>query len=156
MLEGGNIILLGSGSGASGLKYLWTPSTALNSNTIANPKASPVTDITYTLKVTSSEGCADTDIVFVKVLLAPVIPNAFSPNGDGINDKWEITSLESYPGCTVDVYNRYGQVIFRSVGYTKPWDGTYQSKPVPAGTYYYIVNPKNGRQQIAGFVDVLR
>ena len=156
MLEGGNITLLGSGSGAGALSYLWKPPTALNSTTIANPKATPTSDIFYTLQVTSREGCSDTDVVFVKVLLAPVIPNAFSPNGDGINDKWDITSLESYPGCTVEVYNRYGQIVYRSVGYSKPWDGTFSNKPVPAGTYYYIVNPKNGRQQLAGFVDVLR
>ena len=85
-----------------------------------------------------------------------VIPNVFSPNADGINDKWIITYLESYPGSSIDVYNRYGQVIFHSVGYNNPWDGTFKGKPVPSGTYYYIVDPKNGRKKITGFVDVLR
>jgi gliding motility-associated-like protein len=90
------------------------------------------------------------------VLKSLVIPNVFSPNGDGINDKWQILYLETYPGSTVDVYNRYGQIIFHSVGYSNPWDGTYKGKPVPAGTYYYIIDPKNGRSKYTGFVDVLR
>jgi len=112
--------------------------------------------MTYTLTVTSDQGCKKSDNVFVKVLKAPLIPNIFSPNGDGIHDRWEIAFLESYPGCTVDIYNRYGQLVFHSVGYSKPWDGTVNGKPVPLGTYYYVVNPKNGRQQYSGYVDVIR
>jgi gliding motility-associated-like protein len=86
----------------------------------------------------------------------PAIPNVFTPNGDGINDKWVIQYLESYPGAVVEIFNRYGSLVFRSVGYTKPWDGTFNGKEMPAGTYYYIINPKNGRKQISGFVDIVR
>jgi len=136
--------------------YLWTPSTGLNNPTIASPVSSPPFDITYTLTVTTDNGCSKSDQVFVKVLKAPLIPNIFSPNGDGVHDKWVIAFLETYPGCTVDIYNRYGQVIYHSVGYSQPWDGTINGKPVPVGTYYYIVNPKNGRQQYSGYVDVIR
>ena len=50
----------------------------------------------------------------------------------------------------------YGQLLFESTGYSKPWDGTFKGSPVPAGTYYYIINPKNGRKQMSGFVDVIR
>jgi gliding motility-associated-like protein len=64
--------------------------------------------------------------------------------------------LESYPGNLVEVYNRYGQVIFSSRGYGVPWDGTFKGKQVPSGTYYYIIDPKNGRLPIKGFVDVVR
>jgi gliding motility-associated-like protein len=85
-----------------------------------------------------------------------VVPNAFSPNGDGINDVWQIKYLETYPGVTVEIYNRYGQILFRSVGYAKPWDGKYKGQNVPTGTYYYIIDPKNGRKKMTGFVDVLR
>ena len=82
--------------------------------------------------------------------------SVFSPNGDGIHDKWVIQYLESYPGCTVDIYNRYGQRLYHSEGYTNPWDGTINGKPVPVGTYYYIVNPKNGRSIMSGYVDIIR
>jgi gliding motility-associated-like protein len=118
--------------------------------------ASPTDDITYTLRVTSEKGCYTTDEIFVKVLKKPTIPNIFSPNGDGVHDTWVIKYLESYPGCTVEVFNRYGQKVFASIGYPNPWDGTVNGKPVPVGTYYYIVDPKNGRKREAGYVDVIR
>ena len=155
MLQGGSILLLGSASG-NGISYLWTPNVAIDSVTRPTPKVSPPDDIYYTLTVTSADGCKASDTVFVKVLKAPVIPNIFSPNGDGIHDKWEIAYLESYPGCTVDIFNRYGQLIYHSIGYDKPWDGTVNGKAVPVGTYYYIVDPKNGRKKVAGYVDVIR
>jgi gliding motility-associated-like protein len=156
VLEGGQIVLQPVVSG-SNLSYLWTPNQYFgSSNTLLSPTVLGVADITYTLTVTGIGGCATSDQVFVKVLKYPEIPNVFSPNGDGINDKWVIKYLESYPGCTVDVFNRYGQLIYHSVGYDNPWDGTYKGSSVPTGTYYYIVDPKNGRKRMAGFVDVLR
>jgi len=115
-----------------------------------------VEDITYTLEVTGEAGCKASDQVFIKVLKAPKIPNIFSPNGDGIHDKWVIDYLESYPGCTVEIFNRYGQRIYHSVGYDKPWDGIINGSPAPVGTYYYIVDPKNGRKIMSGYVDVIR
>jgi gliding motility-associated-like protein len=84
------------------------------------------------------------------------VPNAFSPNGDGINDTWMIQYLDTYPGCTVDVYNRYGQVIFHSTGYSRPWDGRMNGQPLPIGTYYWIIDPKNGRRQVSGSVTIIR
>ncbi len=156
VLEGGSIILHPVVSG-NDLNFLWTPNQYFNgSNTVETPTVNGVADITYLLKVTARGGCADTSSVFVKVLKFPAVPNIFSPNGDGVHDKWVIGYLDSYPGCTVDVYNRYGQLIYHSVGYDTPWDGTIKGKPVPMGTYYYIVDPKNGRKQMAGYVDILR
>jgi gliding motility-associated-like protein len=93
--------------------------------------------------------------MLVKVLKKPVIPNTFSPNGDGIHDQWVIKYLENYPDASVEIFNRYGQPVIKLSNY-KPWDGTYNGKPVPVGTYYYIINPKNGRKQMTGFVDVIR
>jgi len=155
ILEGGNAVLLATASG-NGLTYLWSPPANLNQVAILQPTTTPVDDITYTLKVTSSDGCSASDEILIKVLKTPGIPNTFSPNGDGIHDRWEIKYLESYPGATVEIYNRYGQLIFQSTGYSKPWDGTFRGSPLPAGTYYYIINPKNGRKQMAGFVDIIR
>jgi gliding motility-associated-like protein len=155
LLEGTSIKINGSGSG-NGIKYLWTPNIAIDSPTIATPKVFPSNDIYYYLTVTSGDGCRASDTMFVKVLKLPTVPNIFSPNGDGVHDRWEIQYLSSYPGCTVDIFNRYGQLIFHSVGYNTPWDGTVNGKPVPVGTYYYIVQPKNGREKMSGYVDVIR
>lgn len=155
VLEGGFIVINGKGTG-NNVGYLWTPNTAIADNKVANPKVSPVEDITYTLTVTSAAGCVASDKVFVKVLKMPKVPNVFSPNGDGINDKWVIEYLDTYPGATVEVFNRYGQKVYESVGYDKPWDGTYRGQPLPVATYYWIINPKNGRQQMNGSVTIIR
>jgi len=156
VLEGGQVQLTPALSASAPVTYLWTPATGLDDPTAAMPYASPVADITYTVTVTTDKGCTASDQVFVKLLKAPAIPNIFSPNGDGVHDRWVIQYLETYPGCTVDVYNRYGSLVYHSVGYTTPWDGTVNGKPVPVGTYYYIVNPKNGRSQMSGYVDIIR
>jgi gliding motility-associated-like protein len=155
VLEGGNSVLLTSSSG-NGLAYSWSPTTWLNNPNSAQPTVTPVDDIIYKVTVTSADGCAASDEVAVRVLKAPTIPNTFSPNGDGIHDKWEIKYLDTYPNSSVAIYNRYGQLVFQSKGYSKPWDGTFKDKPLPAGTYYYIIDPKNGRQQMSGFVDIIR
>ena len=101
-------------------------------------------------------GCSSSDDVFVKVLLAPVIPNVFSPNGDGINDVWNIRYLNSYIGASVKVFDRYGKMIFESIGYNTPWDGKKAGKELPVGVYYYIIDPKNGRKAMSGSVTILR
>jgi gliding motility-associated-like protein len=64
--------------------------------------------------------------------------------------------LESYPGATVDVYDRYGMLVYSSIEYAVDWDGTRNGKSLPIGTYYYIVNPKNGRKIITGSVTIIK
>lgn len=156
VLEGGQVTLTPALNVGVPLTYLWTPPTGLNDPTSSFPVASPTDDITYTLTVTTPQGCTASDNVFVKVLKAPIIPNIFSPNGDGVHDRWVIPYLESYPGCTIDVVNRYGQLVFRSVGYATAWDGKVNGKDVPVGTYYYVIDPKNGRSKVTGYVDIIR
>jgi len=138
------------------LQYLWTPNTYLNSDTAAMPQSAPLDDIRYKLSLTGIGNCAVSDSIYLTVLKYPVVPNIFTPNGDGINDKWTIKYLNQYPGCTVDVFNRYGQKVFHSEGYATDWDGTYNGKPLPLGTYYYIINPKNGRNVMNGSISIIR
>ena len=137
-------------------QFNWVPSTYLDSTNIPYPTTTPLDDVTYKLQLTGKGNCTVSDTVFVKLLKAPTIPNAFSPNGDGINDRWEIKYLDSYPGCEINVFDRDGQPVFSSVGYNVSWDGTLKGKALPVGTYYYIINPKNGRQIISGSVTILR
>jgi gliding motility-associated-like protein len=138
------------------LQYLWTPATYLSSDTSVAPKTIPDDDITYKLTLTAEGGCTASDTVHITVLKGPVVPNVFSPNGDGINDTWRIKYLESYEGATVEVYNRSGQIIYRSIGYAVDWDGTYKGSPLPVGTYYYIINPKNNRPIVTGSVTIIK
>ena len=106
--------------------------------------------------VTSSDGCTASANVSVVIIRPPQVPNSFSPNGDGINDTWDITHLERSQNCSLTVFNRYGEVIFKSAGYQIQWDGTYRGSPLPVGTYYYIINPKNGRQIVQGSVTIIK
>lgn len=85
-----------------------------------------------------------------------VIPNTFTPNGDGVNDTWNIQFLNAYLNCSVDIFTRYGQKVYSSIGYAIPWDGTLRGAALPAGTYYYIINLKNGLSPLSGFVALLR
>ena len=139
--------------------YQWSPSTGLNDPTVKNPVASPSVTTVYTLNITDDKGCEASGSVKVTVAGGTSkisVPNAFSPNGDGINDTWVIPNLSAYPGVTVDVYNRYGQLVFHSENNNKNWDGTYNGKPLPMATYYYIIDPKNNEKKIAGSVTIFK
>ncbi len=155
VLEGDDLVLQPQITG-NGLSYLWTPSNYLLKDTVKNAVTRPLADITYTIIATGTGGCKTSDQVFVKLLKSLGIPNAFSPNGDNVNDTWNIQYLENYPGATVEVFDRYGQQVHISYGYKKQWDGTFNGKILPVGTYYYIINPKNGRNKYSGSVTILR
>lgn len=84
------------------------------------------------------------------------IPNAFSPNGDNINDTWNIKGLKDFENCHVEIYNRYGRLVFRSFGYQKQWDGKFNNSPMPVGVYYYIIDLRNGEKPLTGYITLLR
>ncbi len=142
------------------LQYLWTPDTyLLNGNsTIKNPVAVGIKDdITYMLTVTARGGCKRHDDIYIKVLKPPVIPNTFTPNNDGVNEKWLISYLDDYPDCRVEVFTRAGQLVFKSVkGYKIPWDGKRNGKPLPVDTYYYVIEPGFGRDPITGYITLMK
>jgi gliding motility-associated-like protein len=85
-----------------------------------------------------------------------VAPNAFTPNGDGINDTWDIKYLNLYAGCTVEIINRFGNKIFRSAGYPIAWNGKYNELDLPVGTYYYIIKLRSDGKPISGYVTIIR
>ena len=112
---------------------------------------------TYSVTVTDSLGCMTADTVVIRQSFCSniQIPNAFTPNGDGINDTWNIPLLQYFPLCTVTIYSRWGQLVFSSTGYPKAWTAL-QWKPLPAATYYYIINLQNNTSLLSGFVTLLR
>jgi len=139
-----------------GASYLWTPSTYLNSATLASPSGTPLDDIIYNLQVTSDKGCVKTQSVTVKVVRKYIIPNTFTPNNDGNHDFWAIENLEFYPDVRVRVFSRSGQVVFESYGYNKPWDGKFKGQDCPFGTYYYVIETGGGRGPRTGYVTIIR
>jgi gliding motility-associated-like protein len=91
--------------------------------------------------------------LLASVTIRPVV---ITPNGDGINDTWIISNLSAYPGATIDVFNRYGQLVFHSENNSRPWDGTYNGRSLPLATYYYIIDLKNNEKKIAGSVTIFK
>jgi gliding motility-associated-like protein len=155
VLEGGQVVLQAANSGAEA-SYKWTPATSLNRDNILTPIAIPMQDIVYTITATSDKKCETKTTLQVTVIKNPIVPNAFSPNGDGINDVWNIPYLNTFPNVLVQVFDRFGRQLYQSVGYSKPWDGRVGGKDLPIGTYYYIINPEGGRKPIQGSVTILR
>jgi gliding motility-associated-like protein len=137
------------------LSYKWTPAINIDDDKAAYPKANPITTTTYQVEV-SNGVCSAYAQINVKVLLPPVIYNTFTPNGDGINDLWEIPNLKDYPKASVAIFNRYGMQLYNSTGYVQPWNGQYNGRDVPSGTYYYIVKPGNGQKVYSGNVTIIR
>jgi gliding motility-associated-like protein len=82
--------------------------------------------------------------------------NVFSPNGDNVNDTWNIKGITDYEHPVVEIYNRLGRLVFRSFGYRQQWDGTFNGAPLPVATYYYVIDLKNGASPLTGYVLLLR
>ena len=113
----------------------------------------------YTVTITDSNGCSmdvdgiileegDEDCVF--------IPNAFTPNGDGVNDQWIISNLDSYDNYFIQVFNRWGQEIYTGVPGSDPWDGSWNGKIVPTGGYIYIVQIDEIAEEFVGVVMLVK
>ena len=138
----------------------WTPNTAISNVNSFTPTASPEESTFYFLTVKNGT-CTLTDEMLVSIKRPINIPNGFTPNGDGNNDIWEIEFLDQYQDNQVIVYDRSGQVVFKTVGYNNggnAWDGTYKENPVPASSYFYFIDLRNGNENAIyrGAVTVIR
>jgi gliding motility-associated-like protein len=136
--------------------YQWSPSAGLSGDKISSPVVTISDDTKFTVTVTSDKGCSATAQTTVHVLKVPVVPNAFTPNNDGINDTWDIKYLNAYPNAVVEIFSRYGNKVFTSYGYNTPWDGRFNGADLPVGTYYYIISPNSGRKPVTGSLTIIR
>jgi gliding motility-associated-like protein len=84
------------------------------------------------------------------------IVNTFTPNGDGVNDTWQIKNIHDYPNSTVEIFNRNGSRVFYSINYPIAWDGKYNGSELPSGTYYYVIRPDKTSKPLSGWVAILR
>lgn len=137
--------------------FYWAPALYLDDIHALHPRCSATEDITYTLHTLSANGCdVSADEVQVRVFDDLVFRNTFTPNGDGINDRWSIEGLESFPDAQVLIFNRYGMRVFESRGYGKAWDGLFQGREMPAGAYYYTITLSPGKAPYRGSITLLR
>ena len=126
---------------AVGSKILWTPSSVLSDSTAPNPTANPLSTTVFKVTVTDLNGCIATDTVTLVVNPEIHFSSGFTPNNDGKNDTWIIDDIQKFLTALVQVYNRWGELVFSAPpGYPEPWDGKYNGENLPVGTYYFVIN----------------
>jgi gliding motility-associated-like protein len=122
---------------------LWTPSTGLNNTSIINPIATldnQFDSILYTVRVTAAGGCFAEDDIKLKVVRSGpdiLVPSGFTPNGDGKNDILKPITIAISTLSYFSIYNRWGQLVYRTTELEKGWDGTYNGVLQAAGAYVY-------------------
>lgn len=150
--------LTGTASGQN-ISFFWTPGQFLNDPLLLQPLSSPLNEIEYTLHVVSADGCGTaTDIVKVFFYNDIFIPTAFTPNGDGLNDTWDIPALAAYPNFELSVFNRYGEIVFHASKTPKPWDGRFKGLEQPNDVFIYMLklNEPSRPGILKGFVQIIR
>jgi gliding motility-associated-like protein len=141
--------------------YTWWPPDGLSNTGIADPVVNWRQDIQYALKVTNQEGCVGNDSIRIKYYDGPemYIPNAFSPNGDGINDYFRFIPVGIIEYRYFRIFNRWGQEVYSSTNFRIGWDGTLNGQPAPVDTYIWILEGKDLNGQMIsrkGSVTLLR
>lgn len=115
---------------------------------------------TYQTTVTDFVGCQKDTAIVVEITDEPClkfIPSAFTPEGDGYNDVWNIDNIELYPQVDVTIFNKWGGVVFKSKGYNEPWDGTHNGSKLPSATYYYRIKiSENSIDEYNGPITIVR
>jgi len=142
-----NPVITGTISG-----YQWSPVTGLDNPAVADPVATPEGTTTYSLTVVSSEGCKASAGETVGVFYSLLMPNAFTPNGDGRNDLFRVPPLVPVTIRQLAVYNRQGLKVFSTSNPGMGWDGTFNGHPQPAGVYVWEMvydNPLTKRTETA-------
>jgi len=145
-----------------GVGYLWEPAGLLNDAAIANPLATIYADsIFFTVIVTDDKGCKGYDTVKIRTYdgITYYVPNAFSPNGDGMNEIFKPIPVGIVSTELFRVFNRYGIIMFETNRYMNGWDGNYKGIPQPVGNYVWVLKGKgrNGKMiEMRGNVVLVR
>jgi gliding motility-associated-like protein len=141
------------GAGPDPGTFTWAPTTGLKDVNTLTPFASPNETTLYTLTGDIGECMGLTDDVRVIVDTIPIHPTTiFTPNGDGFNDTWQINGIQDFPKSSVEVFNRWGQRVFISIGYDNEWDGTNNGTEVPEGNYFWVILLNRSDLQITNTV----
>lgn len=154
----GSATLGGMPTAPAGSTIIWEPDSWLDQADVEHPVATVDTTTWFFLTVVDTNGCIGQDSVLVRVLPDVEVPSGFTPNGDGHNDTWVLDFAGLFPNLEVHVFNRWGEPLFHSRGYAEPWDGRYDGKVVPMGTYYYVIDLHDERhpEPLTGPLTVIR
>ena len=133
----------------------WYPTIGLSSPNSLITSANPNQTTTYYITLTDSNSCQSIDSVTVTVDIP--VPNAISPNGDGINDFFVIDGIERFNANTIEIFNRYGNIVFSKSPYDNNFDGKSSSGgELPDGIYYYLLNFGVGYEPQTGYILIKR
>ncbi len=146
----GSIYLTADGGS---LSYNYTWSNGYNSYYIEN-----LSEGVYTVTVSDINDCKHIKTITLSAKNRACInpPNAFSPNDDGTNDTWEIKNIENYPGASFEIYNKWGELIYKCEGDCESWNGKFRGKPLPVDSYHYFIYLNNGQKPIVGSVTIIK
>ncbi|MBO0938789.1 gliding motility-associated C-terminal domain-containing protein [Fibrella sp. HMF5335] len=125
------------------IRFQWSPGTSLvDSQTTVAQIDNIQSSIVYTLRVENIGRCTATDSIHIDVVSRLFAPDAFTPNGDGQNDQWEVTNIAAFPAVDVTVFNRWGTAVFHATGPDQtPFDGRHNGTELPGGVYTYLIRP---------------
>lgn len=128
------------------VSYTWSPSANLNNSGIPNPVAKPLSTTIFTVTGKDISGCTNSDTVIVKVDFAMnalyLMPNSFTPNGDGINDCFGIKNWGTVQELDFSIYNRYGERVFHTTDAGTCWNGKYKQQLQDVNVFVYIIKAK--------------
>lgn len=125
-----------------GATYSWSPSSTLSCNNCSSPIATPDVTTWYTVIVSDTNGCTSIDSIMIEVFEKCkdfYIPNAFSPNNDGVNDLFRVRS-RCIRNLEVKIFDRWGQLVFYSTDVNWSWDGTFHGQALDAGVFVYYID----------------
>jgi len=141
------------------LTYSWSPTRNLSNSGIFNPTLFIQDSMMYVVVGTDLNGCSASDTVLVEICDYVVIPSGYSPDGDGVNDFFEIVGIERYPNNNLKIFNRWGNILYKKDRYDNSWNGIPNvsslilgSNKVPEGTYYYILDLGIADKPKAGYL----
>lgn len=122
------------------INYEWSPNETLSCADCINPFASPTVTTTYTLIAIDENGCVAQDSVTIEVFIDTLLwlPNAFTPDGDGVNDLFLVYG-KNFKTIDFKVFNRWGELLFATNNPSQGWDGTYKNKEMNAGVYVFTI-----------------
>ncbi len=147
-------------TGDTSYTYQWTPFEGLSCDDCPQTIATLESSATYEIVVTTEDGCTETFTISIQVEPltdeALVIPNVITPNGDGFNDTWEIDFIHQFEFTEVVILNRWGDEIFYAQPYENDFDGTFEGRDLPEGTYYYILRLGQDNETLRGNITILR
>lgn len=146
--QGETVILSVDFIGSGTLAHMsWSPDSYLSCSDCTTPVASPIHTTQYTVHAVSDSGCVSdaTALITVRSEHQLYVPNAFTPNNDGINDGWEAYgNKKAWRFVEVNVYDRWGERVFSSNDINFSWDGSYNGTMMEPNAYVYVIKVSYG------------